>query len=159
MGHCNPRQVFLVTTNNQEPPICLLRYCVIKATSFRSATCIPDRESRSSEPSFSVNLHRERANKVFGKQSLRLLTRFLKLFITAHLPLRRTRAESHCLQHEFRPADHHIHLIVIVREPQVMYGFLLSNHVLYIEYVDLYRYDFARLSITIFPTHCYDRSI
>jgi hypothetical protein len=41
----------------------------------------------------------------------------------ARLPLRRTRAEDHRLQRELRQADHRLHLIVVVKEPQVFYGF------------------------------------
>jgi hypothetical protein len=52
-------------TNNHEPPthlrFRLLRRCAVKTTSFRSSTCIHDRESRSPEPSSSVILHQERA--------------------------------------------------------------------------------------------------
>jgi hypothetical protein len=122
--------------------------------------CICDRESRSLEPSCSVILHRERANKVFRKRSSRLLACFFKFFITAHLPLRWTHAEGHCLQRELYHVDHHLHLIVIIKEPQVTYGFssqimsyllnmlicvgiiLLNNllqYVLFIAMIDLYR--------------------
>jgi hypothetical protein len=40
-----------------------------------------------------------------------------------HLPLRRTRTESHHLQHELHQAYHHRHPIVVVKESQVTYGF------------------------------------
>lgn len=43
------------------------------STPFRAPACTGDRESRSPEPSALVILHRERANKVFGKRSARLL--------------------------------------------------------------------------------------
>jgi hypothetical protein len=33
------------------------------------------------------------------------------------------RVMGHCLQRKLRQADHHLHLIVLVREPQVTYGF------------------------------------
>jgi hypothetical protein len=78
----------------------------------------------------SVILHREKANKVFEKRSLQLLTRFFKSFITAR-PLRRTRTDDHRLQHELRQAEHRLHLIVVVNEPQVTYGFLLKSYLTY----------------------------
>jgi hypothetical protein len=40
-----------------------------------------------------------------------------------YLPLRQMRAEGHRLQYELRQADHRFHLIIIIKEPQVMYGF------------------------------------
>jgi hypothetical protein len=40
----------------------------------------------------------------------------------AHLPLRRSRAEGRRLQRELRQADRRLHSVVIVKEPQVMYG-------------------------------------
>jgi hypothetical protein len=117
----------LATTNDHEPPthlgFCLLCCCATKTTSSRSSTCICDRESRSLEPSSSTILHRERANKVFGKRSSRLLARFFKFFIMAHLPLRRTRVEGHRLQRKLRQADRHLHPIVIIKEPQITYGY------------------------------------
>jgi hypothetical protein len=67
------------------------------------------------EPSSSVILHWERANKVFGKQSLRLLARFTKFFTTARLPLCRSRAEGCCLQHELHQADRPLHPIVVIK--------------------------------------------
>jgi hypothetical protein len=85
--------------------------------------CICDRESRSLEPSSSVILHWERANKVFEKRSLQLISHFVKFFTTARLPLHRSRAEGHRLQRELRQADRHLHPIVIVKEPQIMYSF------------------------------------
>jgi hypothetical protein len=84
--------------------------------------CIYDRERRSPKPSSSAILHRERVNRVFGKRSSQLLTRFVKFFTTAHLPLRWSQAEGHHLQCKLHQADHHLHPIVIVKEPQVMYG-------------------------------------
>jgi hypothetical protein len=128
--------------NNHEPPMhlvfCLLRCYAAKATSFRSSMCICDRERRSSEPSSSVILHRESANKVFGKRSSRLLTCFFKFFITARLPLRWTCAEGHRLQCELCQADHHH------QGTASQVRFLLLNHVLPIRYVVLRRHDFAR---------------
>jgi hypothetical protein len=97
--------------------------CATEPISSRSSMCICDRESRSPEPSSLAILHRERANKVFGKRSSLLLTRFIKFFTTTRLPLRRLRAEGHRLQRELRQADHRLHLVVIVKEPQVTYGF------------------------------------
>jgi hypothetical protein len=61
-------------------------------------------------------------NKVFGKRSSRLLARFVKFFTTTHLPLHRSCVEGHHLQCELHHADRRIHLILIVREPQVTYG-------------------------------------
>jgi hypothetical protein len=87
-----------------------------------SSTCICDQESRSPEPSSLAILHRERANKVFGKRSLRLLAHFIKFFTTARLPLRRSHAEGRRLQRELRQADRRLHPIVIIKEPQVTYG-------------------------------------
>jgi hypothetical protein len=85
-----------------------------------------------------VILHRERANKIFEKQSSRLLARFFKFFTTARLPLRRMRAKGCRLQRELCQADRHRQGITShIR-------FLLSNHVLHIEYVDLRMYDFTR---------------
>jgi hypothetical protein len=40
----------------------------------------------------------------------------------ARLPLRQTRAEGRCLQRELCQVDHHLHSIVVVKEPQVTYG-------------------------------------
>jgi hypothetical protein len=61
-------------------------------------------------------------NKVFEKRSSRLLARFSKFFIMAHLPLCRTCAEGRRLQHELRQSDRCLHPIV-VKEPQVTYDF------------------------------------
>jgi hypothetical protein len=61
-------------------------------------------------------------NKVFGKRSSRLLTRFIKFFTTARLPLRRSRAEGRRLQRKLRQADRRLHPIIIVKESQVTYG-------------------------------------
>jgi hypothetical protein len=99
------------------------RYCcyAAEATSSHSSTYICDRESRSPKPSSSAILHRERPNKGFGKQSLRLLARFIKFFTTAHLPLRRSHAEGRRLQRKVRHADRRLHPVVIVKEPQVTY--------------------------------------
>jgi hypothetical protein len=80
------------------------------------------RESRSLKPSPSVILHRERANKIFGKRSSRLLARFVKFFTTPRLPLRRFHAEGHHLQRKLHQADHRLHLVIIVKELQVIYG-------------------------------------
>jgi 2-keto-4-pentenoate hydratase/2-oxohepta-3-ene-1,7-dioic acid hydratase in catechol pathway len=74
------------------------------------------------ESSSSVILHRKRVNKVFGKRSSRLLACFIKFFTTARLPLRQSHAEGRCLQHKLRQADHRLHLVVVVKEPQVTYG-------------------------------------
>jgi hypothetical protein len=69
-----------------------------------------------------------------------------------HLPLRRTRAEGHHLQRELRQVDR-------CRQGTTSHvQFLLSNQILPIGYVDLYRHDFARQSIAIFMIHCYDLS-
>jgi hypothetical protein len=65
---------------------------------------------------------RERANKVFGKRSSRLLARFVKFFTTTCLPLCRSCAEGHRIQRKLRQTDHCLHLVVVVKEPQVMYG-------------------------------------
>jgi hypothetical protein len=40
-----------------------------------------------------------------------------------HLPLRQTRVEGHRLQRELRQAQHHLHPIIIIKEPQVTYNF------------------------------------
>jgi hypothetical protein len=61
-------------------------------------------------------------NKVSGKRSLRLLARFVKFSITTHLPLRQLCIEGCHLQCELRQADHRLHPVIIVREPQVTYG-------------------------------------
>jgi hypothetical protein len=61
-------------------------------------------------------------NKVFGKRSSRLLTRFIKFFTMARLPLRRSHADDHRLQRELRQDDRRLHPVVIVKEPQVLYG-------------------------------------
>jgi hypothetical protein len=63
------------------------------------------------------------ANKVFGKRYSRLLARFFNFFITAHLPLRQTCAEGRRLQRELRQADRHLHPIIVVKKPQVIYNF------------------------------------
>jgi hypothetical protein len=118
--------------NNHKPPTYLafrLICCyAAKTTSSRLSICICDRESRSLKPSSSVILHWERANKVFGKRSSRLLAHFFKLFITARLPLRQTRPEGRRVQRELRQADHHLYLIVIVKEPHVTYD--LSSQIM-----------------------------
>jgi hypothetical protein len=85
--------------------------------------CIYDRENKSSEPSSSVILHWERANQVFGKRSLRLLARFFKFFITARLHLHRLCIEGHHLQHELYQVDHCLQPVIVVKEPNIMYGF------------------------------------
>jgi hypothetical protein len=109
----------LATTNNHESPtylgFCLLHCCATKASSSHSSMLICDRESRSSELLSSTILHRERANKIYGKRSSRLLARFFKFFIITHLPLYRTRVEGHRLQANF------IGPIIIVKEPQITY--------------------------------------
>jgi hypothetical protein len=97
--------------------------CAAEATSSRLLMHICDRESRSTELSSSAILHREMANKVFGKRSSRLLARFIKFSTTARLPLRRSRAEGRRIQHELHQADRRLHPVVIVKEPQVTYGF------------------------------------
>jgi hypothetical protein len=133
----------LGTTNNHKPHMHLgfhLLHCyAAKASSSRLSTCIHDWESRSPEPSSSVILHRERANKVFGKQSSRLLTYFFKFCIMSHLPLCRTCIEGHRLQHELHQTDCRLY-----QKTASHVRFFLSNHVLHIEYVDLCRHDFAR---------------
>jgi hypothetical protein len=101
----------------------LHRCCATKATSSRSSTCICDRESRSLEPSSSAILHQDRANKVFGKRSSRLLARIFKFFVTAHLPLHQMRVEGHRVQHELCRADRCLYSIIVVKQPQVTYGF------------------------------------
>jgi hypothetical protein len=69
-----------------------------------------------------VILHQERANKVFGKRSSRLLARSVRFFTMARLPLRRSRAEGHRLQRELHQVDHHLHPVVIVKKLQVTYS-------------------------------------
>jgi hypothetical protein len=67
-----------------------------------------------------------------------MLARFFKFFITAHLPLHRTRAEGRRLQRKLHQADRR-------RQGTASHvRFFLSNHVLHIGYVDLLRHDFAR---------------
>jgi hypothetical protein len=113
--------------NNHEPPthldFCLLHCCTAKAISSRSSTCIYIRESRSPKPSSSSILHQERVNMVFGKRFSQLLARFFKFFITTRLPLHRTCTKGRCFQCELRQDGRHLHSIVIVKEPQVTYGF------------------------------------
>jgi hypothetical protein len=113
--------------NNHEPPTYLvfrlLRCCATKTTLSHLSTCINNRESGYPEPSSSTILHRKRVNKVFRKRSLRLPACFFKFFITVHLPLHRTRAESRRLQRELRQVDRHLHPVVVVKELQVTYGF------------------------------------
>jgi hypothetical protein len=133
MGHCKSRWVFFKNTygrngssnqNSNEPPthigLRLIHCCAAKTSSSNSSTCIYNQESRSLKPSSSTILHRERANKVFGKRSLWLLACFFKFFTTTCLPLYRMRAEGRHLQRELRQADRCIHPIVI-KEPQVTY--------------------------------------
>jgi hypothetical protein len=134
-GRCNARQVFPINTcghhrtsnnENHEPThlgFCLLCCCTFKATSSHSLACIRNRQSRSLKPSSSMILHRERAHKIFRKQSLRLLTPFFKFFITAHLPLHRTHAEGRRLQCLLHQDNRHLHPIIVINEPQVMYDF------------------------------------
>jgi hypothetical protein len=131
----------LATTNNHDPThlgFRLLRCCTAKATSSDSSTCIRDRESRSSEPSSSVILHREWATKVFEKRSSRLLTQFFKFFITTRLP----RGSSPSTR---SPSARSSSLSNCRHQGTVCHvQFLLSNHILHIEYVDLCMHDFAR---------------
>jgi hypothetical protein len=89
----------------------------------RSSTCICDQKSRSPELSSSVILHRERANKIFGKRSSWLFARLFKFFITARLPLHWTRVKGHHLQRELRQAQRRLHPIVVIKESQVIYNF------------------------------------
>jgi hypothetical protein len=107
MGRCNPRWVFpintcgrhrssntrttRVTNASRSHRFCC---CSTEATLSRLSTCIYDQESRPLEPSSSVILHWERANKVFGKRPSRLLARFVKFFTTARLPLHRSRTNG-----------------------------------------------------------------
>jgi hypothetical protein len=94
----------------------LLHCYAAKATSFHSSMCICDWESKSPKPLSSAILHRERANKVFGKRSSRLLACFFKFFITSHLPLRRTHDEGrHLNVNSVKP--------IIIKKPQVTYAF------------------------------------
>jgi hypothetical protein len=109
--------------NTNASRFCRFCCCATKATSSHSSTCIYDRESRSLKPSSSAILHRERANKVFEKQSSRLLARFVKFFTTARLPLHRTRAEGHCLQCKLHQVERRLQLIVVIKELSVTYGF------------------------------------
>jgi hypothetical protein len=67
-----------------------------------------------------------------------LLARFFKFFITACLPLRRTRAVGRRLQRELCQADHRR------QRTASQVWFLLSNHVLPIAFFDLRRHDFAK---------------
>jgi hypothetical protein len=103
--------------------------------------CICDQESRSLEPLSSAIMHLERANKVFGKRSSRLLTRFLKFFIMTHLPLHRTCVESHRLQRELHQTERHLCPIVVVKEPQVTYSFssqimsYILNKLIYVDII------------------------
>jgi hypothetical protein len=60
---------------------------------------------------------------VFGKRFSQLLARFFKFFITTRLPLHRTCTKGRCFQCELRQDGRHLHSIVIVKEPQVTYGF------------------------------------
>jgi hypothetical protein len=127
MGRCNPRRVFPIYMcshhrNSNTSRFCRFCCCAAEATSSRSSMCICDQESRSPEPSSSVILHQERANKIFGKRSSWLFTRFVKFFTTARLPLHRSHMESHRLQCELHQVDHRLHPVVIVKEPQVTYG-------------------------------------
>jgi hypothetical protein len=126
-GRCNPKRVFPINTcsrhrssnTNSHKNTNATRFrcfycCITEATSSRSSTCICDRESKSPEPSSSAIMHRERANKVFGKRSSRLLARFIKFFTMARLPLHRSRAEGHRLKCELRQADCRLHPVVVV---------------------------------------------
>jgi hypothetical protein len=101
---------------------CRFCYCAAEANSSRSSTCICDQESRSPKLLSSAILQREMVNKAFGKRSSRLLTRFVKFFITSHLPLRQSRAEGRHLRCELRQADRRLHPVVVVKEPQVTYS-------------------------------------
>jgi hypothetical protein len=96
--------------------------CAVDTSSSHSSTCICDREIRSLKSSPSTILHRERTNKVFGKRSSRLLAHFVKFFITARLPLRRSHADGRQVQRELHQTDRRIHSVVIVKELQVTYG-------------------------------------
>jgi hypothetical protein len=100
----------LVTKNNHEPlthlGFCLLRCCVIKATSSCLSTCICDRESSSSKLSSSVILHQERTDKVFGSDLYDCSIRFSKFIITTRLPIRRSCAEPCRIHRELCQSVH-----------------------------------------------------
>jgi hypothetical protein len=95
----------LVTMNNHEPPMHLsfhlLRYCVDKSTSSRSPACTGDWESRSLEPSSLTILHRGGQIRFLESDLYDCSICFIKLFITTHLPLRRSHVEHCHIYHEF----------------------------------------------------------
>jgi hypothetical protein len=96
--------------------------CAADATSSHSSMCICHRERKSLEPSSSVIMQWERANKVFGKRSSLLLAHFTKFFTMARLPLRRSCAEVRRLQHKLHQVDRRLHSIIVIKEPQVTYS-------------------------------------
>jgi hypothetical protein len=112
--------------NNHEPPthlgLQLICCCTAKTSSSRSSMCICNRESRSLKLSSLAILHRERTNKVFGRRSSRLLALFVKFVTTTRLTLRRSHTEGRLLQRKLRQADRRLHLIIVVKEPQVTYS-------------------------------------
>jgi hypothetical protein len=145
--------------------------CAVEATSSRSSTCIYDQESRSLKSSSSAILQRERANKVFGKRSSRLFSRFIKFFTTAHLPVRRSHVKGRRLQRELHQANCRLHMVIIVKKLQVTYGscsqimsyifnmlicvgmILLDNMLQYLLFIDMI--DLSRTCCTHASLICY----
>jgi hypothetical protein len=135
----------LATMKKHEPPMhlgfWLLRCCVTKSTSPRLSVCTCNWESRSPEPLCSTILNRERANKVLGKKSLLLLNPLHQVLyhssstsssiasgVSSHLPW----TSSACARSSW---------ICCCRVSHIRTQ--LSNYVLHIKHIDLYRHDLA----------------
>jgi hypothetical protein len=64
-----------------------------------------------------------------GRGRIRILVsdlhgaRFVKFFTTARLSLHQSRVEGHRLHRELHQVDRRLHLIIVVKEPQVTYGY------------------------------------
>jgi hypothetical protein len=151
-----------VTMNNHKPPthldFCLLRCCAAKVTSSHSLTCICDRERRSPKLLSSAILHWEMMNKIFWET----------IFATACSLLQSLHHGSSTSLSDARQVSS-----PSTRTPSSRASlpdhrcqgtasrirFLLSNHVLHIEYVDLRSHNFSRISVLMFAIHCCNRSI
>jgi hypothetical protein len=105
---------------------CLLCCYATKATSSHLSMYICDWESRSSKPSCSTILHRERANKVFGKRSTQLLDCFFKFINTTCLPLHWLCVDPRHIYHELHYSSHGLQKSILVKDTYVLDSRIMS---------------------------------